>query len=142
MLDIQLKQMERKRAMGKTYDADKLEELRAELEEAKGQIRYLEVGPNKPGLAEGERETDASYVAKMESWHDAMAEWNSKKWGEDALLDNLLREASGARAELSDEEFKKVLEAEEEKANLSVKEMKDLVMEQIRERRRGICWVY
>ena len=138
VLDGEVKRLQRKKALGKEIDEARLAEAMRELEQAQKDILYLEVGPDIPVQAEGEDLASDSYTAKMEAYEKALNEWRSKRWGEDAVLDALLRDVTGSRSGMTDEEFKKYLEEEKERNNLSVKEMNDLVMNQTRERRRYI----
>ena len=136
VLEVEVMRMERKKALGRDVDEADLEAKKAELDKLTKDAITLEIGPSAPVRADGEDHD--SYSRRMEAYENALNEWRSKRWGEDSVLDAMLRDASNAYADMTDEEFRAYMDKEKERNNLSVKEMKAIIKNQIRERRRYI----
>ena len=100
LLTIELSDMDRRRDSGKEIDEHRYAEVRGEKDAAEKVLRYMEVGPEKPMLAEGEKETDASYVTKMEQWRESLLEWKGKKYDEDEYMNSFLKSVTGSRADI------------------------------------------
>ena len=136
VLEVEIERQERKKALGRDVDEADLAAKKAEFEKLRKDAITLEIGPDAP--VRGADEDHDSYSRRMEAYENALNEWRSKRWGEDSILDAMLRDASNAYADMTDEEFKEYIEKEKDRNNLSVKEMKAVIKNQIRERRRYI----
>lgn len=130
-LEIELNKLERKRDAGKEYDADRYDAVKTRLADIREGIRFMQNGPTKPTLQEGETIESDSYAARMEEWRADLQEWKSKKYDEDVFLERMMQECTGERAMMTDEELRETLQAESDKMDATYKESKWLIKEQI-----------